>query len=262
MSWKKEVEEINFRKSLALRLGGKDKVARQHSAGRLTVRERVSYLLDKGSFNEVGILSGHSKYDNDGNFYGISPANSIIGHGLINKVPVVVYGDDFTIRGGAADAAIWEKLISAEKLANEYEIPIIRLIEGTGGGGSIKSLEKDGYTYVPANPGWDVVVDNLSKVPVISLALGPVAGLGAARLVSSHFSLMVKGLSQVFVAGPPLVEKIGEKVTKEELGGFNIHSKNGVIDNLASNEYDAMDKTKIFLSYIPKSIYQKYFIFF
>ena len=67
-------------------------------------------------------------------------------------MPVVVYGDDFTIRGGAADAAIWEKLISAEKLANEYEIPIIRLIEGTGGGGSIKSLEKDGYTYVPANP--------------------------------------------------------------------------------------------------------------
>ena len=61
----------------------------------------------------------------------------------------------------AADAAIWEKMISAEKLANEYEIPIIRLIEGTGGGGSIKSLEKDGYSYVPANPGWDLVVDNL-----------------------------------------------------------------------------------------------------
>ena len=81
-------------------------------------------------------------------------------------------------------------------------------------------------------PGWDLVVDNLNKVPVISLALGPVAGLGAARLVSSHFSLMVKELSQVFVAGPPLVKKIGENVTKEELGGYNIHSKNGVIDNL------------------------------
>ena len=72
----------------------------------------------------------------------ITPANSIIGHGLINNMPVAVYGDDFTIRGGAADAAIWEKMISAEKLANDYEIPIIRLIEGTGGGGSMKSLKK------------------------------------------------------------------------------------------------------------------------
>ena len=69
----------------------------------------------------------------------------------------------FTIEIGAADAAIWEKMVSAEKLANEYEIPIIRIIEGTGGGGSIKSLEKNGYTYVPANPGWDLVNDNLNK---------------------------------------------------------------------------------------------------
>ncbi len=256
MSWKKEVAQINLRKMLAKQLGGKEKIKKQHNAGRLTVRERISYLLDKNSFNEIGILAGKSKYDSNGLLKAIIPANSIIGHGTINKLPVVVYGDDFTIRGGAADAAIWEKMIAAEKLANEYEIPIIRLIEGTGGGGSIKSLEEDGYTYVPANPGWDLVVDNLNKVPVISLALGPVAGLGAARLVSSHFSLMVKELSQVFVAGPPLVEKIGEKVTKEELGGYNIHSKNGVIDNLASSEKATFEKTKLFLSYMPKSIYQ------
>ena len=256
MSWKKEIDEIKFRKSIALKLGGKDKVIKQHNAGRLTVRERISYLLDKDSFNEVGILAGQSSYDSIGNLKDITPANSIIGHGLINNMPVAVYGDDFTIRGGAADAAIWEKMISAEKLANDYEIPIIRLIEGTGGGGSVKSLEKDGYSYVPANPGWDVVVDNLGKVPVISLALGPVAGLGAARLVSSHFSLMVKELSQIFVAGPPLVEKVGEKLTKEELGGYDIHSKNGVIDNVTLTEKEAMDKTKLFLSYMPKSIYQ------
>ena len=67
---------------------------------------------------------------------------------------------------------------------------------------------------------------------------------------------MVKELSQVFVAGPPLIEKVGEKITKEELGGFNIHSKNGVVDNLASSEKEAMDKAKIFLSYMPKSVYQ------
>ena len=137
-------------------------------------------------------------------------------------------------------------MVAAEKLANDYELPILRLIEGTGGGGSVKSLEEDGYTYVPANPGWDIVIENLSKVPVISLALGPVAGLGAARLLSSHFSLMVKKISQVFVAGPPLVEKIGEKVTKEELGGYNIHSKNSVVDNLASSKKKQWIKLETF----------------
>ena len=85
----------------------------------------------------------------------------------------------------------------AEKLANEYRIPLVRFIEGTGGGGSVKSLEEQGFSYVPFNPGWDLVVDNLSKVPVISLALGPVAGLGAARLVSSHYSIMIKKTSQI-----------------------------------------------------------------
>ena len=256
MSWKKEVDHIKLRRALALKLGGEKKINRQHEAGRLTVRERISYLLDDDSFQEIGMLSGQSKYDKDGNLLEVTPANSVIGHGTINTFPVVIYGDDFTIRGGAADAAIWQKMIAAEKLANEYELPLIRLIEGTGGGGSIKTLEKDGYSYVPANPGWDLVIDNLSKVPVVSLALGPVAGLGAARLVSSHFCIMVKEISQIFVAGPPLVEKIGEKVTKEELGGYNIHSKNGVIDNLANNEKEAMDKTKLFLSYMPKSIYE------
>ena len=110
---------------------------------------------------------------------------------------------------------------------------IIGLIEGTGGGGSVKSLEIDGYTYVPANPGWDWVVKNMSTVPVVSLGLGPVAGLGAARLVSSHYAVIVKKMSQIFVAGPPVVNRLGENVTKESLGGSEIHSKNGVIDDVA-----------------------------
>ena len=105
MSWKKEVAQINLRKMLAKQLGGKEKIKKQHNAGRLTVRERISYLLDKNSFNEIGILAGKSKYDSNGLLKAIIPANSIIGHGTINKLPVVVYGDDFTIRGGAADAA-------------------------------------------------------------------------------------------------------------------------------------------------------------
>ncbi len=254
MSWQNEISELLQRLKLAKNLGGKDKIKRQHDAKRFTVRERIELFFDKKSFQEIGILAGQSSYDLNGNLKSFMPSNSIIGHGLVNKIPVVFYGDDFTVRGGASDASIWEKMVSAEQFANEYEMPLVRFIEGTGGGGSVKSVERNNYTYVPFNPGWDKVIANLSKIPVVSLALGPVAGLGAARLVSSHFSVMVKKTSQVFVAGPPLVENIGEKVSKEELGGSEIHGTNGVIDNIANNEIEAMKMAKSFLSYMPNSI--------
>ena len=186
MSWKKEITELEKRKLLAKNLGGKEKVKRQHEAKRLTVRERIALFFENDSFEEIGILTGSPIYNPEGELKDITPANSIIGKGTVNNDTVVFYGDDFTVRGGAADASIWEKMILAEKLAYEYELPLVRFIEGTGGGGSVKSIEKNGYTFVPFNPGWDLVVKNLSKIPVISLALGPVAGLGAARLVSSY----------------------------------------------------------------------------
>ena len=143
----------------------------------------------------------------------------------------------------------------AEQFANEYRLPLIRLIEGTGGGGSVKSLDIDTRTYIPGNPGWNWVVENLSTIPVIALALGPVAGLGAARAVTSHFSIMVKEISQMFVAGPPVVKRVGENLTKEELGGSEIHSKNGAIDILVDSEEEAIDTAKKILSYLPSSVY-------
>src|SRR5262249_58636497 len=133
---------------------------------------------------------------------------------------VAVGADDFTIRGGAADAAIAGKQIYAEQRANELHLPIIRLVEGTGGGGSVKTLERTGHTYVPVNPGWDYVVDNLSVVPVVAAGLGPVAGLGAARLCAAHLSILVEGTAQLFVAGPPVGESGGgEAGDKGTLGG-------------------------------------------
>ena len=179
-----------------------------------------------------------------------------MGRGLINGRNVVVGGDDFTVRGGAADAAIAQKQIMAEQLANEYRLPLIRLIEGTGGGGSVKSLDMEERTYIPGNPGWNWVVENLSTVPVVSLALGPVAGLGAARAVSSHFSIMVKEISQMFVAGPPVVKRIGENLSKEELGGSEIHSKNGAIDIIVKTEKEAIEVARNILSYLPSSVYE------
>jgi len=129
------------------------------------------------------------------------------------------------VRGGAADASIHRKFTQAEQMASELRLPLIRMIDGTGGGGSVKMLEQMGFTYVPFVPGWEHVVKNLDTVPVVGLALGPTAGLGAARVVASHYSVMVKGLSQMFTAGPAVVAALGEDQDKESLGGSHIHTR-------------------------------------
>ena len=200
MGWEKEIEELKAREKLAEKMGGKDKLKRQKDNKRLNVRERINLLFDKNSFHEIGKIAGKAEYDDQGKLKKFIPSNFIMGRGKINGQNVMVGGDDFTVRGGAADAAIAQKQIMAEQFANEYRIPLVRLIEGTGGGGSVKSLDMDARTYIPGNPGWNWVVDNLSTIPVIALALGPVAGLGAATAVISQFSIMVEGLSQMFVA--------------------------------------------------------------
>ncbi|XBQ16089.1 MAG: carboxyl transferase domain-containing protein [Oceanicaulis sp.] len=251
MSWKDEIDALRKRQALAQGMGGPEKLARQKAAGRLNVRERIDLLLDGGSFREIGSITGTPHHGEDGTLTGFTPANCLFGRGTIEGRRVAVVADDFTVRGGAADAAIVEKQIEAEKMAGELGLPLIRLIEGTGGGGSVKSILDMGASYVPFNPGWDHVVSNLSRVPVVSLALGPVAGLGAARAVSSHYCVMVKGLSQMFVAGPPVVAGIGEQVTKEELGGADIQLAAGAADDAYETEADAMAAAKWFLSYLP-----------
>ena len=256
MSWKKEIDELKNREKLAEKMGGKEKLKRQKDNNRLNVRQRIKLLADKNSFHEIGKIAGKAEYDDKGKLKKFVPSNFILGRAKINGKNVMVGADDFTVRGGAADASIHQKQVMAEQFANEYRIPLIRLIEGTGGGGSVKSLDTDSRTYIPGNPGWDWVVKNLSTIPVISLALGPVAGLGAARAVTSHFSIMVEKISQMFVAGPPVVKRVGEDLTKEELGGHKIHSKNGAIDIVVRSEEEAINKAKEILSYLPSSVYE------
>src|SRR6185437_2320380 len=247
MTWQPEIDELHQREELARRMGGQEKVAKHHAQGRLTVRERIEALLDAGTFHEVGALAGSAEY-REGRLAAFRPANFVVGTGAIAGQKVVVGGDDFTVRGGAADASVVRKQIYAEQLANSLQIPIVRLVDGTGGGGSVKLLEQHGYTYVPANPAWDYVVDNLSLVPVAAACLGSVAGLGAARLVASHFSVMVAGTSQLFVAGPPVVKfGMGEDLTKEELGGVDIHQNSGAVDLVVQSEQEAFEQIRRFL---------------
>jgi acetyl-CoA carboxylase carboxyltransferase component len=257
MTWQPELDELRRRQELAERMGGPDKIKRQHDAGRLTVRERIAMLLDEGSFHEVGAIAGAASYNEHGELAGFVPANFVAGTGRLGGRKVVVGGDDFTVRGGAADAGIIGKQIFAEQLANELRLPVIRLVEGTGGGGSVKTLEQSGHTYVPVNPGWNFVVDNMSTVPVVAAGLGPVAGLGAARLCAAHLSILVEQTAQLFVAGPPVVRSgVGEDVDKEQLGGSRVHARNAAVDLIAASEPDAFALIRAFLSYLPPSVYE------
>ena len=260
MPWTKELNELREREARGRELGGPDKIARQHAGGRLTVRERIDKLIDQGSFHEIGALGGAVSYDDEGNIVDYVPANCVMGRARIDSRPVVVSGDDFTVRGGSADATIKEKARYPELMARDLRLPIVRLIEGSGGGGSVKTIETRGRANLPGglgqDSGFDILTTNMATVPVVALGLGSVAGLGAARLAASHYSVMVKELSAMFVAGPPVVNHIGEAVDKQGLGGWEIQTQAGGVDDAVDTEEDAFEAARRFLSYLPSSVYE------
>src|SRR5436190_1794632 len=233
MTWKPELDDLARREAFAREMGGVDKVKRQHDQGRLTVRERIDSLVDRNSFHEVGAISGVAEYDEKNELKHLTPANCVFGRGKIDGRTVVVVGDDFTVRGGSADASISAKPLMAEEMAHDFRLPIIRLIEGSGGGGSVKTIETKGAANLPGGIGgtrwyWYTTA-NMSRVPVVGLGLGSVAGLGAARLAASHYSVMTKD-SAMFVAGPPVVKRLGQDLSKQELGGAEIQTRAAGVD--------------------------------
>ncbi len=259
MAWKPELDELARRTAMAQQMGGADKVKRQHDGGRLTVRERIDRLLDAGSFHEVGALSGIGEYDAHGQVQQVTPANCVFGRGRVDGRPVVVVGDDFTVRGGSADASIAAKPLMAEDMASDFRLPIIRVIEGSGGGGSVKTIETKGASNLPggigeSSRGFYKMTANLAEVPVVGLGLGSVAGLGAARLAATHFSVMTRQ-SAMFVAGPPLVARLGQTLGKQELGGADIQTRAGAIDLGVDTEDEAFAAARRFLSYLPSSVH-------
>jgi acetyl-CoA carboxylase carboxyltransferase component len=254
MDWQEELAELRRREAMAEALGGPERVKRQHEGGRLTIRERLARLVDPGSFHELGKIAGRATYDAQNDLKTFTPSNFVFGRARLDGRPVVVGGDDFTVRGGSADATIRGKHTMCERMANELRLPLLRLVEGSGGGGSVKTIETTGRANVPALDGWEWVVANLGTVPRVALGLGSVAGLGAAHLAAAHYSVMVKGTSALFVAGPPVVERLGQKLTKSELGGWEIQLRAGAVDEAVDTEDEAFARARRFLSYLPSSI--------
>jgi acetyl-CoA carboxylase carboxyltransferase component len=259
VTWEAEVEELTKRRELASRLGGPEGIARQHANGKLTVTERLELLADPGSFRQFMGLMGNAKYV-DGKLESLTPKGSVDGFCTIDGRKVIVTGGDFTVRGGSGGSSSGGGLgmeYAPNRRALEWRLPYVRLLDAAGG--SVRSFEELGRTYLPDGNAFtwpDVKL--LRIVPVVSAVLGSVAGLPAVNACMAHFSVMVKGTSQLFPGGPPVVKAaLGYDVTKEELGGYEMHAQlSGVIDNLAEGEAEAMAMIRRFLSYLPSNVWE------
>lgn len=258
MSWKPEVDELERRRELARRMGGPEGVARQHERGKLTVRERIAALADPGSFREFMGLVGRGVY-RDGRLEDFTPKPSVEGTCTLDGRRAVLTGGDFTVRGGSSGGAGGGlgRELGANERALEWRVPFIRLLDAAGG--SVKSFEDIGRTYLPDGNIWSAIdVDLLSRVPVVSAVLGSVAGLPAVNACMAHFNLMVRGTSHLFPGGPPVVRAaLGYVIDKEDLGGERVHAReSGVVDNLVDDEKQAFDLIRAFLGYLPSNVWE------
>ena len=254
MVWQPEIDELKHRKNLAAQMGGEKGIAYQHSRGKLTVRERIAALADPDSFDEIGGLTGVGTYNEDQELESFKPAPFVVGTCRLDGRTVILNGGDFTIRGGSGGYG--PKGNYAEQMSEEWRLPYIRLLDAAGG--SVKTFEEIGRTYAIANVIGVQAGRLLGMVPVVSGVLGSVAGIAAIEACISHFSVMVKGTSQVFPGGPPVVKaSLGYDITKEELGDDRTQvRKTGVIDNLAKTEEEAFGMIREFLSYLPSNVWE------
>ncbi|MCU1503262.1 MAG: propionyl-CoA carboxylase [Ilumatobacteraceae bacterium] len=251
MSWIEEVEEINRRRERANEMGGEERVARQHAAGRMTVRERIALLSDEGSFAEIGQLGGSIPAGGEGTFL---PDPYVAGLTRIDGRDVAIGGEDFTVRGGS-EGSIKPELV--ERLAGQHRIPLVLLHDGAGF--NIATLLDSNRVVMPAGSrGRELIINLLATVPVVAGILGSVAGGPAGMAMLSHWSCMVKDSSELFSAGPPVVRRaIGMEITKHELGGSQVHTRiSGCVDNEAEDEIDCLDQIRRYLSYMPSNVWE------
>lgn len=251
--WSEAVEEIKYIRGLAEEMGGPERVERQHSGGRYTIRERIEKMTDPGSFIEAGPMIGAADYDDEGNLQSFSPGGYVMGLAEIDGRPVAIGGDDFTLSGGSPHDVSKHPRMFNQPMAQQYGIPYIQLVEGVGH--SSKKDEASGHMGLPQGDLWWRGVELLKHVPVAAGVMGSVAGAPAAFALLSHFTVMVKGRSQIFPSGPPVVQRaIGEALDKETLGGAGMHvHESGQIDNEADSEEEAFEQIKQFLSYLPNT---------
>jgi len=246
---KAKLEDLRERKEQALHAGSERSVQRQHDKGKMLARERVDYLLDEGSFNELDMLARHRAHD-----AGLEERpytdGVITGWGTIDGRKVFVFSQDFTVMGGALGEVFAEKLHKVMDLALSTGAPMIGLNDGAGARIQEGVVSLDGYGGIFYRN-----VQASGVIPQISVILGPCAGGAVYSPAMTDFIFMVREHSHMFITGPDVVKTVtGEEVTLEELGGAGSHStKSGVATFVSNSEEEVLDEVKYLLSFLPSN---------
>ena len=250
MSTKPEIEQMLQLKKQALLGGGEKRIEAQHAKGKMTARERIESLLDRGSFREIDMFVTHRTTEFGMSENKILSDSVVTGWGTIGGRTVYVFSQDFTVFGGSLGEVHSEKICKIMDLAVKNGAPVIGLNDS--GGARIQ----EGVVSLGAYA--DIFLRNSlasGVIPQISLIMGPCAGGAVYSPALTDFIFMVKKTSHMFITGPDVVKTVThEDVTFEELGGAEIHSsKSGVCHVMAEDEADCLEQVRQFISYLPQN---------
>ncbi len=249
-----KLDHLQYLKSKAILGGGQDRIEKQHAKGKLTARERIELLMDRGSFEEIAMLKEHRSFDfgmEDQQYLG---DGVITGYGKINGRLIYAFAQDFTVFGGALSETQAEKICRIMDLAVQNGAPVIGLNDS--GGARIQEGVNSLGGYA------DIFYRNTRAsgvIPQISAIMGPCAGGAVYSPAITDFIVMVEHSSYMFVTGPNVVKTVtNEEVTSEQLGGALTHStKSGVTHLTAANDLECIAKLKQLISYMPQNCNEK-----
>src|SRR6185437_221997 len=244
------LEDLQARKEQALHAGSPASVEKQHAKGKMTARERIDYLLDDGSFQELDMLARHRAHG-----MGLEDSRPytdgvVTGFGTIDGRRVCVFSQDFTVFGGVLGEVFAEKIHKVMDLAASTGVPMIGLNDGAG------ARIQEGVVSLHSYGGiFHRNVTASGVIPQISVIVGPCAGGAVYSPAMTDFIFMVKGTSHMFITGPDVVKTVtGEDVTQEELGGAMTHaSKSGVCTFVADDEDACLEQVRYLLSFLPQN---------
>jgi acetyl-CoA carboxylase carboxyltransferase component len=244
------LNELKERKEEALHAGTPHAVERHHAKGKMTARERVEYLLDDGTFQELDMLARHRAHGMGLEDKRPYTDGVITGFGTIDGRRVCVFSQDFTVFGGALGEVFAEKIHKIMDLAASLGVPMIGLNDGAG------ARIQEGVVSLHSYGGiFHRNVEASGVIPQISVVMGPCAGGAVYSPAMTDFIFMVNGSSHMFITGPDVVKTVtGEDVTLEELGGAMSHAtKSGVATFVAPDERTCLDEVRYLLSFLPSN---------
>ncbi len=245
-----KIEHLRKLREQARLGGGPERIAKQHAKGKLTARERIELLLDRGSFRELDMFVTHRTTDFGLDKQRFLGDGVVTGYGTINGRLVYVFSQDFTVLGGSLGEAHAQKICKIMDLAMKNGAPVIGINDSGGARIQEGVISLAGYA--------DIFLRNTlasGVIPQISIVMGPAAGGAVYSPAITDFIIMVKNTSYMFITGPEVVKAVThEEVTFEELGGAWIHAtKSGVAHFAAENEEDAIFLAQTLLSYLPQN---------